>query len=303
MLTKVMARSLPPLNSIRAFEVAAQHLNFTRAAEELGVTQSAVSKQISILEDYIGARLFERLPGGLGLTLEGRTLKESISPAFTMLNDAFARFSRRPPRSTIFRLATVASFAAQFLVPRLDAFAKSMPDVELEILTSDRVVDFEREEIDLSIRYGPGDWDGLITSALVPGMLAPVCAPELIAGREADDLAVFVSSVRRIQIFSNDEWRVWQGVTGIDLADAPRPIIMEHFMVAAQAVLAGQGIALIPEIIVRDQIADGCLRLFSPTHVPWSDTFHITHLPNADRRPMVRDVIEWLKREAAETDP
>lgn len=287
------------MNSIRAFDAAAQHLNFTRAAEELGVTQSAISKQISILEDYIGARLFERLPSGLCLTLEGRTLRESIAPAFAMLNDAFARFSRRPPRSTIFRLATVASFAAQFLVPRLDAFAKSLPDMDLELLTSDRVVDFEREEIDLSIRYGSGGWDGLISSELVPGLLAPVCAPDLIVDRDADDLAAFVSSVRRIQIFSNDEWRVWQQVTGMPLTEAQHPVIMEHFLVAAQAVLAGQGIALVPEIIVRDHIADGSLRLFSPTHVPWPDTFHITHLPNADRRPMVRDIIGWLKDEAA----
>ncbi|MEM7444768.1 MAG: LysR substrate-binding domain-containing protein [Pseudomonadota bacterium] len=294
-----MARPLPPLNSIRAFEVAAQHLNFTRAADELGVTQSAVSKQISILEDYIGAKLFERLPGGLGLTLEGRTLKESISPAFAMLTDAFARFSRRPPRSTVVRLATVASFAGQFLVPRLDAFAEALPDVSLEILTSDRVVDFEREEIDFSVRYGAGDWDGLVSSELVPGELAPVCAPDFLEAHSGEGLAETVGSARRIRIYSSDEWRAWQEIEGVSLPEDQQPVIMEHFMVAAQAVLSGQGLALVPAILIQDELATGRLVQFSPTPVPWPDTFHIAHPPNAERRAIVAEVIAWLRAEAA----
>src|SRR5579871_2921491 len=149
-----MNRALPPLNSIRAFEVAARHLNLTRAAEELGVTQGAISKQIISLEDYIGAQLFEREPGGLRLTNEGGSLKEAIQPAFIMLAEAFMRYSRRPPRSNVIRISTTSSLASQFLVPRLAEFRRAHPDVELEFMTTHRLVDLAREEFDLAVRYG-----------------------------------------------------------------------------------------------------------------------------------------------------
>ena len=170
-----MPNPLPPLNAVRVFEAAARHLNFARTAEELGVTSSAVSKQIGILEDYIGGQLFERSNTGLVLTLEGRELKHSLEPAFEMLASSFQRYSRRPPRSTKFRLATVASFAAEFLVPRLNRFEAHFADVELEILTSDRLLDLSREEVDLSVRYGPGDWPGVVSHKLSSGLLLPVC--------------------------------------------------------------------------------------------------------------------------------
>ncbi|TQV82250.1 LysR substrate-binding domain-containing protein [Denitrobaculum tricleocarpae] len=293
-----MAKSLPPLNALRAFEVAARHLNFSRAAEELGVTPGAISKQILSLEDFIGARLFERLPDGLELTLEGRELKESISPAFEMLGGAFNRFSRRPPRTNVVRLATVASFASQFLVPRLDAFEKSLPDIELEILTSDRITDLAREEIDLSIRFGAGDWDGLVSCELVAGLLVPVCAPSLLDQVTGEDGCLCLDRTRLIQIFSSSEWRNWQEATGLDLPTAARSYIMEHFLVALQAVTSGQGVALLPEIIVRDALDAGRLKAFS-TAIEWHQTFHLAYLPNAERQPKVRSVIEWLQNEAA----
>lgn len=293
-----MVKALPPLNALRAFEVAARHLNFSRAAGELGVTPGAISKQVLALEDFIGARLFERLPDGLTLTLEGRELKESISPAFEMLTGAFSRFSRRPPRTNVVRLATVASFASQFLVPRLDVFEKSLPEIELEILTSDRVADLVREEIDLSIRFGGGGWDGLVSSELVEGLLVPVCAPSLhnqiISGSDSPNL----EQTRLIQVFSSSEWRKWQEASGVDLPPAERTFVMEHFLVALQAVIAGQGVALLPEIIVRESLANGHLKQFSsPTE--WHQTFHLAHLPNAERQPRVRNIIEWLQAEIA----
>ena len=297
-----MPRPLPPLNAIRAFETAARHLNFSRAAEELGVTQGAISKQILALEDIIGARLFERRPGGLSLTNEGRALNESISPAFTMLGDAFRRYSRRPPRSNICRISTLASIAAQFLIPRLDAFEEELPHIELEILTSDRLIDLAREEVDLSVRYGPGGWDGVVSSELAKGKLTPVCAPALLKRaleQSSGDLTSMVCSTRRIQTFSNNEWRTWGAAAGVDLSDAKCTFIIEDFIVVIAAVVAGQGLALLPEILVREHLADGRMVTFSETAIDWDHTYHIVHAPNAERRPIVRDVIAWLKRETA----
>ena len=291
-------RPLPPLNAVRAFEVAARHLSFSRAADELGVTPGAVSKQVLALEDFIGARLFERLPDGLAPTLEGRELAESLTPAFDLMAGAFQRFSRRPPRSNVFRLSTVASLASQFIVPRLDAFEAELPEIELEIPTSDRLADLANEEIDLSIRFGAGAWDGLVSRELVPGRLTPVCAPDLLERDGDDDVASILAGTRLIQVFPTNEWLAWANATGAALPDAaPGFMVMEHFLVAMQAAMAGQGVALLPEIIVRDQIAKGGLARFS-SPIDWGQTFYLTHLPNADRRPMLRDVMDWLSAEA-----
>jgi DNA-binding transcriptional LysR family regulator len=278
--------------------VAARHLNFSRAAEEAGVTQGAISKQILLLEDYIGTKLFERLPGGLALTDEGRALRQTIGPAFEMLHQSFERYHRRPPRSNTCRISTLASFASEFLVPRLDAFEQKLPHIDLEILTSTRLVDFSREEVDLSVRYGPGGWDDVISSELVDGLLLPVCAPEIQQKRGDMDIKSFICSTRRIQVFSNNEWRHYAEKIGINLEDAPDAFIIEDFVVAIGAVLSGQGVALVPEILTREYIKSGKLVAFCPDRIEWDQTYYITHAPNADRRPIVRDTIKWLRDEA-----
>ncbi|NNC38548.1 MAG: LysR family transcriptional regulator [Acidimicrobiales bacterium] len=298
-----MARPLPPLNSIRAFEIAARHLNFSRAAEEAGVTQGAISKQILLLEDYIGSKLFERLPGGLALTDEGRMLRLSVAPAFQLLEQSFERYSRRSPRSNVCRLSTLGSFAAEFLVPRLDDFERDCPHISLEILTSNRLVDFAREELDLSVRYGPGGWDDVVATELVPGELIPVCSPELFVKRGDLELKSFMNGSRRIQVFSNNEWRAWGEKIGIDIIEhAPSPFIIEDFVVAISAARSGQGLALIPELIARKHIKNGSLVAFCRDRLDWEQTYYITHAPNADNQPIVRDVINWLREQAKKPD-
>jgi DNA-binding transcriptional LysR family regulator len=160
-----MSRTLPPLNAVRAFEAASRHLSFSRAAEELGVTQGAVSKHVISLEDFIGAQVFVRSPTGLSLTQEGYTLMEALRPAFAMMTDAFAHYHRRPPRSSTCRIATLASFAAQVLVPRLPEFRRMHPDIEIEFITSVRLVDLTREEADIGVRYGLGEYEGAVSGS------------------------------------------------------------------------------------------------------------------------------------------
>jgi len=294
-----MSKPLPPLNSIRAFEVAARHTSFSRAAEEIGVTPGAISKQILALEDYIGIKLFERLPGGLTLTPAGYTVRSSVEPAFELLSQAFARYSRRSPRSNICRISTMASFAAQFFVPRLDKFKEDLPDIELEILTSQRLVDFSREEVDLTVRYGHGTWDDVVSAQLIKGQLVPVCAPTLLNGSTDADRDDFIRTTRRIQIHTSDEWRAWSHLTQLDLTESRRPFIIEDTLVAVEATLSGQGIALLPEVIARHKIETGKLTTFSDQRLPWNKTYFVTHTPNADRSPVVRDVIAWIKKEVA----
>jgi LysR family glycine cleavage system transcriptional activator len=294
-----MSKPLPPLNSIRAFEVAARHTSFSRAAEEIGVTPGAISKQILALEDYIGVKLFDRLPGGLTLTPAGYSVRSSVEPAFELLSQAFSRYSRRSPRSNICRISTMASFAGQFLVPRLDKFKEELPNIDLEILTSQRLVDFSREEVDLTVRYGQGTWDDVVSTQLIKGQLVPVCSPSLLQDKADKDCHDFILTSRRIQIHSSDEWRARSQLTQLDLSESRRPFIIEDTLVAMEATLSGQGIALLPEVIARHNIENGKLVTFSDQWLPWNKTYFVTHTSNADRNPVIRDVIAWIKKEVA----
>ncbi len=289
-----MSRSLPPLNAVRAFEAASRHLSFSRAAEELGVTQGAISKHVISLEDFIGAQVFVRSPTGLSLTQEGYTLMEALRPAFAMMTDAFAHYHRKPPRSSICRIATLASFAGQHLVPRLPEFRALHPDIEIEFITSVRLIDLTREEADLAVRYGLGQYEGLVTNRLVKGMLMPVCSPSVYdaCGGNLDKL---LNTARRIQTAGYNEWREWQATTNIDLSDMPPAYVIEDFLVAIKALTTGQGLGLLPRILVQDMIDCGELVQFASSPVDIDHTFHIAHTVASARRPFVQTVIDWLK--------
>jgi LysR family glycine cleavage system transcriptional activator len=293
-----MVKPLPPLNAIRAFEAASRHLNLSRAAEELGVTQGAISKQVIALEDFIGVQLFVREPGGLRLTNEGGSLKEAIAPAFTTLSEAFARYSRRSPRSNVVRISTTASFASQFIVPRLQLFRDRFPDIDLEFITTIRLVDLTREEFDIAVRYGGGQWAGVISTPVSEAVLLPVCTPDVLA-RGGGSLLSLLTTARRIQCSAYNEWRDWAEIEKFDLSKVPPTMVIEEFQVALTAALASQGLALLPEILVRDRIKRGDLVTFSPARVKTEYNFFIVHTPNAPRRPVVPRVIEWIKAEAA----
>ncbi|HVY88003.1 MAG TPA: LysR substrate-binding domain-containing protein [Hyphomonadaceae bacterium] len=296
-----MVKPLPPLNAVRAFEAAARHLNLSRAAEELGVTQGAISKQVIGLEDFIGVQLFIRDPGGLQLTSEGGNLKEAITPAFTSLSEAFARYSRRPPRSNTVRIATVASFASQFLVPKLSAFSKTFPGIDLEFVTSTRLVDLAREEFDLAVRYGPGTWEGVIAVPLTEGHLLPVCSTEVF-NRAGGDLDALLAGNRRIQCSAYNEWRDFCEVGNVDLAKTSPTYMIEEFTVALTAAVLGEGLTLLPDVLCQHRIKRGDLVQFAPVRVKTDYAFYLVYSPNATRRAIVNDVIAWLKDEAADAD-
>lgn len=293
-----MARPLPPLNSVRAFEAASRHLSFSRAAEELGVTQGAISKHVIALEDFIGAQVFVRSPTGLSLTQEGYTLMEALRPAFAMMADAFAHYHRRSPRSNTCRVATLASFASQFLVPRLPQFREKHPDIEIEFITSIRLVDLEREEADVAVRYGLGQYKGLVSTRLVKGILTPVCSPDLLR-QYGTDLEALVCHTRRIQTAGYNEWRDWSKEAGIDIEKTQPAYVIEDFLVAIKALVMGQGLGLLPQILVRDQIDSGELVEFSRIPLPVEHTYHIAHTAASARRPFVQAVVNWLQESAA----
>lgn len=281
-----MLNRLPPLNAIKAFHAASRHLNLSRAADELGVTQGAVSKQILALEDFIGAKLFERLPTGLELTREGNSLKNVTWPAFELLLSGFSRYERRPPRSQKVRISTLASFASCFLAPRLGRLEEAFPDTQFEILTSDRLLDHTREEVDFSIRYGQPGAQDLQCKQIGSAKMLPVCHP---------DYAHDLSSILRLQVYSINEWRAWTEAHGDALTQNGSNFVIEELVVALSAVTHGQGYALLPEMMVRDQINNNQLTtLGPPLESGWPYRYYLAYLPQALKRKPVSQVLDWL---------
>ena len=174
-----MASQLPPLPAIRAFEAAARHLSFTRAASELGMTQAAVSYQIKVLEERVGTPLFLRRPRQVVLTETGKRLALAASEAFALLRDAYA--AARGGATGTLSITTVLTFAANWLARRLGSFQIAHPDIAVRIDTSSHMIDFAREDVDVGIRSGGGKWPGLVAHLLFPLKFTPMLSPRLAA--------------------------------------------------------------------------------------------------------------------------
>jgi LysR family transcriptional regulator, glycine cleavage system transcriptional activator len=251
---------LPSLNGLRAFEVAARHLSFTRAAAELNVTQTAISHQIRRLEEQLGKRLFVRKSRALGLTREAEDYLPAIRTAFDDLRRATARL-QRPDREGLLTVSTTASLAAKWLVTRVASFQEAHPGIEVRITTSTHLVDFQREEVDMAVRYGRGDWPGLRTQWLMAEDIFPVCSPTLMNGakplRRPEDLAyhpLLHTTVGR------EDWQLWLTAAGLPVSLAlRRGLSFDQTFMALQAAMDGLGIALGRTRLVDADIAAGRL--------------------------------------------
>ena len=289
-----MASQLPPLNAIRVFSVVAQKLNFARAAEELGVTQSAVSKQIQSLEDFIGTKLFERKAQGVALTSEGRELREAVLPAMEGLTQSFERYARRPPRSSVVRMTTTASFASLVLLPALEDFERENPELVLEILAGDRLFDLQREEVDFAVRFGPGAWREGAGDPLGPQTLSPVASPSLL-DRYEGDREKLLSHARRIQIFGKNEWAAAKDLPPNANENNQANLFLENFHVAACAARLGHGVAFLPTVLLADEIRQQSLVVIGET-LPWTESFRLVTPNNTKRTTHTKTAINWIKK-------
>lgn len=291
-----MAR-LPPLNGLKAFDAAARRRSFTAAARELHVTHGAVSRQVQQLEAYLNVRLFERLPRGLELTSPGRMLALTTQQSFEQIAETVRELRNRSGPNVI-TLTTVASIAARWLMPRLERFQAAHPDIEIRISPTPSLVDFERDQVDLGIRYGLGKWHGLHSERLFASRETPVCAPRLTEGphplREPADLRFF----NLLHDMTTGHWKLWLNVAGITDIEAVRGIVIEDRNVLLQAAIEGQGVALAPEPIVAGDIAAGRLVRPFDIDIKVAPGYFIVCPPNHRERPHVAAVIDWLHREA-----
>jgi LysR family glycine cleavage system transcriptional activator len=254
--------SLPPLPAIRAFEAAARHGSFTKAAAELGMTQAAVSYQVKLLEDRVGAALFLRLPRRVVLSEAGQRLAPPLTEAFQRLEAAFAAL--RETNASVLSVSAIQSFAANWLVPRLGTFQVAHPDIAVRLEASGRVVDFAREEFDVGIRGGSGHWPGLKAHLLMPIEFTPLCSPEFLA---RSGPLVAPADLLRVPLLDwrDDWWRQWFALAGIqDPQPAlPSAIEVDSQVMLGRAAMTGQGVAILtPAYFAAELAADRLVQPF-----------------------------------------
>ncbi len=290
---------LPPLNALRTFEAVARHASFTRAAEELCVTQTAVSHQVRALEASLGTTLFRRLPRRIELTDEGRAWADALGDAFARIYAANRRLrGRRASRPTL-SVSILPSFASRWLVPRLGRFVSEHPELELRISTSEALVDFAASpEVDLGIRYGRGDYPSLSVDLLYEDSWVVVCAPSLRgrAGlRTVDDLGRFPL----LRDDDPDAWRIWLDAHGARAVDAAGGSLLTDSSMVVDAAVNGQGVALVRLSLAADELAAG--RLVRPFPrvgpMPTGSAYRLVGPRHAMGRPEVAAFRAWIREE------
>ena len=297
-----MAQPLPPLKAMRYFEVSARHLSFTKAADELNVTHSAISHQIKALEDWLGVPLFRRQNRSLQLTEAGHAYLPALKDAFERLAEASRRIRSREQGGPLV-VSTMPSFAAKWLVPRLKSFRAAHPEIDVRISADDRIVDFEREDVDLAIRYGRGGWAGLRVDRLVSDVMVPVCSPRLRDGppplRKPADLLNY--DLLQDHDWRDDYWLRWLTVAGLPEARLRRALSFNYTDLMIRAAIDGLGVALCPAALVADDVAAG--RLVRPFEVHLrteSGYYLVTPLARATR-PKIVAFRNWMLAEIAAT--
>ncbi|MES2185955.1 MAG: LysR family transcriptional regulator [Pseudomonadota bacterium] len=248
-----------PLNALRAFEVSARHLSFTRAAGELSVTQTAISQQVKNLEDRLGVRLFRRLPRGLALTDEGMALLPVLAESFERIGAVLAQFGGEGgqggrPREAL-TVGVVGTFAVGWLMPRLRDFQQAHPFVDFRLFTHNNRVDIAGEGLDYAIRFGAGAWHGTEAEALLAAPLSPMCSPALaVRLREPADLA----GQRLLRSYRSEEWVEWFAAAGV-----PCPVIhgavFDSSLTMAEAAAQHAGVALLPVAMFTRELQQGRL--------------------------------------------
>jgi len=288
-----MSRRLPPLNSLRAFEAAARHLSFTLAAAELNVTQAAVSHQIKSLEERLGMPLFRRLNRALLLTDAGQTLYPAMSNALDVMATAIDRLHRHD-KSGELTITTMDSFAATWLVPRLAKFQKMHSDIDIRITTSDAMVDFSRENVDMAIRYGQGEWPGVFVEPLMVEEMFPVCSPSLLQSGPPLNTPADLKHHMLLHDDMRVDWRMWMMAAGESDIDTTRGLSYQHSNLVVQAAEQGDGVALARSVLVSNSLSTGKLVKPFDLALPVTYAYYVVCPRGNENRPKIREFRSWL---------
>lgn len=309
-----VSKSLPSLNSLRAFEAAARHLSFKNAAEELNVTTAAVSQQVKSLEHYLGVALFHRLNRGLALTEAGLVGQPLLQKAFCILSKGVASM-RGTEEQDLLAVEAAPSFTAKWLLPRLARFYTEQPGIDLRIAGSLDQVDtrlaetavrehFRTSDVDVAIRFGGGTYPGCRVDRLFRVAAVPLCSPTLLTHRHPlcspSDLEFHTLLHDDTPWEGRPDWAAWLSAAGVSDLSANRGPHFNSVQLALQAAMAGQGVALGIEALAADDISDGRLIVPFDIRLPLDSAYHLVTLEEEADLPQVAAFRHWVLREAGQ---
>lgn len=288
-----MKRHMPPLNHLRAFEAAVRHESFTKAAEELGVTQGAISRHIRSLEDYLGFELFQRENNTLRVARETREFADALTRALDQINRG-SQALKKGRRRTVLTVRAYTNFLVRWLIPRLPDFQAKHPDVEIRLSGGREEADFSRDDVDMDVRYGNGRWPGLRAELLFTHEMVPVANPALIdrlAIREPED--VLKATVYHAYSRKN-EWAKWFALVSPKPFKPAAEIYTEDPTVAQQLVIAGLGIGISQRQFIQDQLASGELVVLFDVALTSDAGFYLVCPPDRLLLPKNAAFHQWM---------
>jgi LysR family glycine cleavage system transcriptional activator len=294
-----MPRQLPPLNALKAFDAAARSESFTRAAEELCVTQGAVSHQVKALEATLGLKLFNRERQRLVITGAGREYLNVVRDALDRIAAGTERVLQRQ-NSGVLTVSTSPDFAAKWLVHRLGRFAEAHPGIDLRVSATMHHVDFVREEVDVAVRHGDGNWGGLDAVRLCSEQLFPVCSPKFMSGRNR---IAKPSDLLKFPLLHLDDWKAWSrwfdsaGVADVEMRGG---LALNRASMLIDAAVDGQGIALARTALAAWDLINGRLVRPFDLGLRLSKTYWIVYPKALSMKPKIVTFRDWLLAEAAD---
>lgn len=291
-----MSTTLPPLAAVRAFEAAARLLNFTEAAQALGMTQAAVSYQIKLLEERVGVPLFHRIGRRIELTAQGQALAPVIMRAFDQMRAGFASLSAE--NASVLTISCTVSFAHLWLAQRIGQFQMLQPDLAVRIQSSNEMIDFTQEPVDVAIRGGAGIWPGLDAELLTRNRIAPMCSPDFLARHAPIVCAADLLPLPRLSP-EDAWWQHWFAAAGLSL-DEDKPaaaIALDSQVLEGRAAMAGQGLAMLIPFLWQREIEAGLLVEPVASTVPEVMDYWVVY-PHANRnQPRIKLFRDWITSE------
>ena len=287
-------RRLPNLAALRAFEAAARHGNFSRAAEEIHVTHGAISYQVRALEEELGIALFARHGKRIAITPEGERFAATLRKALTEIAAA-AETLQAEGRQTRLTVTALPSFAARWLSPRMGHFIEQHPEMEVMLQSSNHLTDFVRESVDLGIRFGSGNYPGLAVEKIMDDYFYPVASPRFNGGK----LPRTPQQLARHTLLrgQGEPWTPWFAAAEIDLPEPTGGLVFQDSSMLVRAAVDGQGIALARHAIAASDIESGTLVRLTGIAIKCPQSYYLAYPPEALKKPQVRAFREWLLAE------
>ena len=290
--------NIPPLRALKAFESSARHLSFTKAAEELFVTQAAISHQIKSLEDKTGVKLFKRYNRSLKLTMDGQVYLLSIMESLEQLEKSSRQLSNRNSKGML-KISLLPSFATKWMAKRIWKFQDKFPEIEVSISAFEWLVDFKNEDIDIAIRYGRGNWQDVYSELLFEERVFPICSRSVFRSldKNPNPSILFDHSLVHDD-FSSEDWDMWFNKAGIQFTHPIKGTRFSHTVMMLESIENGKGFALGRTPLVIDDLQRKLLYAPFDVSIPSEYAYYFVCPKGTENTPKVIEFKKWIIKEA-----